>query len=175
MTPLACSSLLCLSHTIMTHHSCSTIASHKSLLLLPVGSHCFSGGAVWGDLLSCKFPPSLYASVHPIHSFLCFCLLHAGFLLDLLFYLENEHDMILWRGHGSVVGWGTVLQAGSSRVQFSMRALDFFNLPNPSNRTMGLESIWPLTEMSTRKVFLGGKGRWVCKADNLTTVCELIV
>jgi hypothetical protein len=29
--------------------------------------------------------------------------------------------------HDSVVGWGTMLQAGRSRVQIPMRSLDFFN------------------------------------------------
>jgi hypothetical protein len=39
---------------------------------------------------------------------------------------------------------------------------------------MALRSIQPLTEMSTRN-FLGGKGRPGRKADNLTSICELIV
>jgi hypothetical protein len=39
---------------------------------------------------------------------------------------------------------------------------------------MALESNQPLTEMSTRKL-PGGKGWLVCKADNLTAVCEPIV
>jgi hypothetical protein len=39
-----------------------------------------------------------------------------------------------------------------------MRLLDFFNLPNPSSRTMALGSTQPLREMSTRNL-LGGKGR----------------
>jgi hypothetical protein len=48
--------------------------------------------------------------------------------------------------------------------------VDFFNLPNP----MALWSSQPLTEMSTRNL-LGGKGQTVHKADNITTICELIV
>jgi hypothetical protein len=35
--------------------------------------------------------------------------------------------------------------------------VDFFNLPNPSSRTMALGSTHPLTEMSTRNL-PGGKG-----------------
>jgi hypothetical protein len=58
-----------------------------------------------------------------------------------------------------------------SRVRFSMRSLTFFNLPNPSSRNMALGSTRPLTEMSTRKI-PGGKGWPVCKADNLTAICE---
>jgi hypothetical protein len=65
---------------------------------------------------------------------------------------------IFWRGaRGSVVGWGTVLQAGRSRVRFPM-PLKFFNWPNPSSRTMALGPTQPLTEMSTRNL-PGGKGR----------------
>jgi hypothetical protein len=47
----------------------------------------------------------------------------------------------------------------------------FFNLPNPSSCAMALGSTQPLTEMSTRNL-LGGKGRLVCKADNLAAICE---
>jgi hypothetical protein len=64
-----------------------------------------------------------------------------------------------------------MLQAGRSRVRFPMRSLDFFNLPNPSSRTMALGSTKPLTEMSARNL-PGGKGRPACKADNLTAICE---
>jgi hypothetical protein len=49
---------------------------------------------------------------------------------------------------GSVIGCGTVLQAGKSPVLVPDEA-DFFNLPNPSSRTMVLGSTQPITEMST--------------------------
>jgi hypothetical protein len=49
--------------------------------------------------------------------------------------------------------------------------VDFFNLPNPSSRTMALGSTQPLTEMSTRN-FPGGKKRPVHKADNLAAIFE---
>jgi hypothetical protein len=52
----------------------------------------------------------------------------------------------------SVVGWGTLLQAGSSRVPFPMWSLDYFNLLNLSSRIMTLGYIQPLTEMSTRNL-----------------------
>jgi hypothetical protein len=51
----------------------------------------------------------------------------------------------------SVVGWGTMLQAGRSQVRVPMRWI-FLNLPNPSGRTMALGSTQPLTEMSTRNL-----------------------
>jgi hypothetical protein len=52
--------------------------------------------------------------------------------------------------------------------------VDFFNLPNPSSRTMALGSTQPLTEMSTRNI-PGGEGQPACKADNFTAICEPIV
>jgi hypothetical protein len=50
----------------------------------------------------------------------------------------------------------------------------YFNLPNPSSRTMALGSTQPLTEMSTRNL-PGGKGRPALKANNLTAISESIV
>jgi hypothetical protein len=44
-----------------------------------------------------------------------------------------------------------VLQAGRSPVRVPDE-LDFFNLPNPSRRTMALGSTQPSTEMSTRNL-----------------------
>jgi hypothetical protein len=75
---------------------------------------------------------------------------------------------------GSVVGWGTMLLAGWSRVRFPMRSLNCIDLPNPSGRNMALGPTQPLTEMSTRNL-PGGKGRPARKADNLTAICEPIV
>jgi hypothetical protein len=57
---------------------------------------------------------------------------------------------------GSVVDWGTMLQAGRSPVRVPDE-VDIFSLPNLSSRTMTLRSTQPLTEMSNRK-FSGGKG-----------------
>jgi hypothetical protein len=51
------------------------------------------------------------------------------------------------------------------------RVNGFFNLPNPSSRTIALGSTQPLTEMSTRSL-TGGKSRPALKADNLTDICE---
>jgi hypothetical protein len=52
--------------------------------------------------------------------------------------------------------------------------VDFFNLSNPSSRTMALKSTQPLTEMSTGNL-PGGKGQLVRKAENLTAIWEQIV
>jgi hypothetical protein len=64
-----------------------------------------------------------------------------------------------------VVGWGTMLQAGRSRLRVLMRWI-FFNWPNPSSCTMALESTHPLTEKSTRNL-PGSKGRPARKAETL--------
>jgi hypothetical protein len=66
-----------------------------------------------------------------------------------------------------------MLQAGRLRFP-SPDEVDFFNLPNPSSRTMALGSSQPLTEMSTR-IIPEGKGRPARKADSLTAICEPIV
>jgi hypothetical protein len=66
-----------------------------------------------------------------------------------------------------------MLQAGRSPVQIPDE-VDFFNLPNPSSRTMALGLTQPLTEMSTNNL-PGGKKRLARKADNLAAMCELNV
>jgi hypothetical protein len=71
---------------------------------------------------------------------------------------------------GSVVGSSTMLQAGRSPVRVP-EEVDFFNLPNPSSRTMALGSTQPLTEMSTRN-FSAVKKRPSPRADNLTAIYE---
>jgi hypothetical protein len=55
-----------------------------------------------------------------------------------------------------------------------MRSLDFFNLPNPSSRTVALGLTQPLTEMITRNL-PWGKALPECKADNLAAIYEPIV
>jgi hypothetical protein len=75
---------------------------------------------------------------------------------------------------GSVCDWSAMLQAGRSRVRDPMRPLNLFNLPNSSTCTMALGFTQLVTEMSTRKPFLG-KARPACKNCNLTAICEPIV
>jgi hypothetical protein len=52
--------------------------------------------------------------------------------------------------------------------------IEFFNLPNPSIRTMVLGPTLPLTAVSTRNI-PGVKRRPARKADNLTAICESII
>jgi hypothetical protein len=63
-----------------------------------------------------------------------------------------------------------MLQAGRSPVRIPDE-VDFFNLPNPSSRTMALGPTQPLTEMSTRNL-PGGKKRPAPRADNLAAIYE---
>jgi hypothetical protein len=60
----------------------------------------------------------------------------------------------------SVVGWGTVLQAGRSPVLVPGE-VNFFNLSSTSSRTMALGSTQRLTKMSTRNLYGGKSGRRV--------------
>jgi hypothetical protein len=59
-----------------------------------------------------------------------------------------------------------MLQAERSPVRV-LDEVNFFNLSNPSSRTMALGSTQPLTEMSTRNVPVGKK-RPARRADNLS-------
>jgi hypothetical protein len=61
-------------------------------------------------------------------------------------------------------------QAGRSPVR-APDEVDFFNLPNPSSRTMALGSTQPLTETSTRNL-PGGKKRPASRADKVAAICE---
>jgi hypothetical protein len=74
---------------------------------------------------------------------------------------------------GSVVGRGTMLQAGRSLVRVPEQ-VDFFNLPNPSSRNMVLGTAQPLTDMSTRNL-PGGKKRPAPRGDKFVAICEPIV
>jgi hypothetical protein len=49
-----------------------------------------------------------------------------------------------------------MLQSGGPRVRVPMGSLEFFNLHNPSSRTIALESTQSVREMSTRNLS-GGK------------------
>jgi hypothetical protein len=61
-------------------------------------------------------------------------------------------------------------QAGRSPVRVPDEVDFFFNLPNPSSRTMALGSTHSLTGMSTRNL-PRGKKRPARRGDNITAIC----
>jgi hypothetical protein len=71
---------------------------------------------------------------------------------------------------GGVIGSGIMTQALWPRVRFPTRSLDFSIDLIPLSPTMDLGSTQPLTEMSVKNL-IGGKGRPVCKGDNLSAIC----
>jgi hypothetical protein len=83
----------------------------------------------------------------------------------------NAMDYIFSSVRGSLVCWGTMLQAGRSRFRIPMRSLDFSVDLIFSSRTLVVGSTQPLTEMSIRNL-PGGIRRPECKTDNLTAICE---
>jgi hypothetical protein len=80
-------------------------------------------------------------------------------------FLESVYSIILllFGARGSIVGWGTLLPVGRSRVPDEVAG--FFNWPNPSRRTMTLGYTQPLTEMSSRNLPVVKGDRSVRKAD----------
>jgi hypothetical protein len=62
-----------------------------------------------------------------------------------------------------------MLQAGRLLVRVPMI---FFNLPNPSSRTMALEFTHPLTKNEYKMIFLESKARLAFKPNNLTAIYE---
>jgi hypothetical protein len=91
------------------------------------------------------------------------------------FHTDTQNNIILRIKllHIFIIGKGTMLQAGRSRVRFPI-VTGFFNWPNPSSRTMALGPTQPLTEMSARNL-PGGKERPARKADNFIAICEPVV
>jgi hypothetical protein len=90
---------------------------------------------------------------------------------------QNENSLyynMLFGTWGTILGWGTMLSARRSWVQIMMKSLDFFNVCNPSSRTMALGSTQPLTEMSTRNLPGGVKdGQHIRLATLMPSVSRL--
>jgi hypothetical protein len=86
------------------------------------------------------------------------------FVVHALLVLHFIALLVIMRGH----------YATSRKVAGSIldEVIGFFNLPNPSSRTMALGSTQPLTEMSTRNL-TGVKGLPELKAD-VTAIHEQI-
>jgi hypothetical protein len=49
-----------------------------------------------------------------------------SFLFNIILCMPHHLNfLLLWGERGSVIGWGTMLQAGRSRVWFPTKSLDF--------------------------------------------------
>jgi hypothetical protein len=78
-------------------------------------------------------------------------------------YSHKTQHRVLLGARDSVVGRCTYVTSRKDEGS-NPDVIGFFNLPNPSSRTMALGSTRPLTEMNTRNL-PGGKGRPAHKAD----------
>jgi hypothetical protein len=78
-----------------------------------------------------------------------------------------------WEGpRGSVVGWGTALQAGGSWVRVPMRSLCSFPFTLSFQPHYGPEVDSASNRNEYQEYFWRSKGRRARKADNLTDICE---
>jgi hypothetical protein len=117
--------------------------------------------------LSLLFRPFVISSLPSINhsSFLLPFLTNNDFIVIMHMNIFKKHILNIWGARGSVVAWGTMVQAGRSQVRIPMKWI-FFNIPNPSSCTLALGSTQPLTEMSTRNL-PGVKGGRRVKLTNL--------
>jgi hypothetical protein len=70
--------------------------------------------------------------------------LHGDFISLLLFFFRNNESSLCWLRH-----YATSRKAAGS---IPNDVIEFFNLPNPSSRTVVLGSTQPLIEISTRNL-----------------------
>jgi len=103
----------------------------------------------------------LYRSLNCVHHFLCgpefvsssvysWHVMHYKYQLTVQIFTYNYLSFL-----NISPTWFTALQAGRSRVRFSMVSLDFFHWHNPSGHTMAVGLTQPLTEMSTGNISWG--------------------
>jgi hypothetical protein len=96
------------------------------------------------------------------------------FCLEINLLMQFTESIAVCFGNRNVFAWGTMLQAGRSRVRVPVRSLNVFNLLNPSSRTMvvGVDSAWIEWVPG---IFMKDKVRPARKADNLAAIYGPII
>jgi hypothetical protein len=86
-------------------------------------------------------------------------------------YQQNQSECLLKGTHGIVVGWGTRLQAGSSRIRDPMKSSRSSAALGP-----GIYSASDRNECQKEKIMLWeSRGQPAPKTDNFTALCEPIL
>jgi hypothetical protein len=104
-------------------------------------------------------------------------LFHIGNANRLLWTLTVSKGMLFWlfwangRAYGGAFGWGTVLQAGWSRVQIFDGVIGIFHWHNHSGFVMALGLTRPLNSNEYQEYFLQSKGSWNVGLTTLPPSC----
>jgi hypothetical protein len=118
----------------------------------------FANYAVTQELPNILWNPKVHYRLHK-SPLLVLILSQNKIVLTTTSYLCNSHFNIIHHIYGShsSVSWLRTYATSRNVVGLSRdEVIGIYNWPNPSNRTMALESIQPVTEMSTRNL----PGRW---------------
>jgi len=126
----------------------------RTVFIFKVNRNLFSK-VIWGYkykfcLLLTIVHTHTHTHTHTCRVSMCMCCWH-----NVSLFIPSYYTATCFEARGGALGWGTVLQAGRSQVQFPIMSLDFFILI--IRHAVALGSTQPLTEMSTRNISWGLK------------------